>query len=303
MVLPSEGTYLSSFRYAARPDPAPQDVDRFLTDWIARLVDPNQPPHFKLGRTTDRGNPSIRFCHRALSWQRKLRQARPMHVDFGLLLALVAAYKDVTAAHTTPRMWVEKTPLNEQHVGRLRRFPYSRYIQLVRDPAATLASLRAAHSAAGRSHFEAATHVRTIGRSFRLAARHARELRGRYLVVRYEDLIRNTAGEMARVREFLGIADDPALVIPTSGRVAVESNSSFSPAAPGVVTRGAMAATMLPADDQIITAFVGPLAQAWGYEVSRLSRGARLAIRLRHIPTNLVAGARRILGGWSHLGY
>jgi hypothetical protein len=40
IVLPSEGTYLTSFAYAARERPSVGDVDRFIAEWIARLIDP-----------------------------------------------------------------------------------------------------------------------------------------------------------------------------------------------------------------------------------------------------------------------
>src|SRR6266403_2007108 len=77
VVLPSEGTYFSSFNYVARTHPAPRDIDRFIADWIARLIDPNHPPHFKLGRSGQDGCPSVHFARRLLEWQAALLRTRP----------------------------------------------------------------------------------------------------------------------------------------------------------------------------------------------------------------------------------
>ena len=49
-VLPSEATYFSSFRYAARRVVAVKDTDRFAADWVQRFINPNFEPHFLLGR-------------------------------------------------------------------------------------------------------------------------------------------------------------------------------------------------------------------------------------------------------------
>src|SRR6187549_1076292 len=68
-VLPSEATYFSSFSFVARDAPGTQDLDRFVIDWVSRFVDPNYPPHFKLGRSSGGGNPAVEFARRLFAWQ------------------------------------------------------------------------------------------------------------------------------------------------------------------------------------------------------------------------------------------
>src|SRR5262249_49594937 len=120
MVLPSEGTYFSSFKYVAHSNPDRRQIDRFITNWIERLIDPNQEPHFKLGRSTSETNPYLRFARRLLGWTVALRDARPALLHFIALLALAAAYWDLMHTSCKPLLWVEKTPLNEQHVRRFQ---------------------------------------------------------------------------------------------------------------------------------------------------------------------------------------
>jgi hypothetical protein len=146
VVLPSEGTYFTSFPYVAHSQPTPAELERFAADWIARFADPNARPHFKLGRSSGAENPGVLFCRRFFAWQAALSKCRPDLVSFSSLLALVAAYRDVRHPTARPSRWVEKTPLNEFHLGHLMKFANARVIHLVRDPLASMASLRAAYA-------------------------------------------------------------------------------------------------------------------------------------------------------------
>lgn len=285
LVLPSEGTYFTSFDYAARADPAPRDIDRFIADWIARLVDPNQDPHFKLGRSGPHGNPSLLFAQRLLGWRVALVQARPALATFALLLALVAAFRDVAAPLSAPRLWVEKTPLNERNVQRLSAFSQARFIQLVREPGATLASLLELYRAAGSGEFDPAEHAQTIRRSLQLAHKHVQRFRGRYLIVRYEDLTDNPVQEMERVGAFLGISPDPAMSTPTVVGRAARSNSSFKQGGAGVVERWGYSATLPPQQARLISAFTASVARPLGYHVAQLTVLTRSAIHLRQLPS------------------
>jgi hypothetical protein len=272
LVLPSEGTYFTSFHYALSADPMHRDVDRFIAEWIARFVDPNDEPHFKLGRSGTRGNPAVQFSRRLLAWQTALRQARPALAPFALLLALVAAFRDVAATSWMPRLWAEKTPLNEVHAQPLvAAFPEARFIHLVREPSATFSSLRERYRVAGINSFDAAVHTQTIKRSLQLAKENAQKFEGRYLLVRYEDLTDDAVGEMERVREFLGISPSPSLLTPTVRSLAVRSNSSFERSAAGVVKRAREATVLLPADARLVSAETASAARALGYKVAPLA--------------------------------
>jgi hypothetical protein len=291
VVLPSEGTYISSFNYVARRDPGPQEIDRFVADWIARLIDPNQEPHFKLGRSGLHGNPYVLFARRLLGWNGVLRQERPAFAEFALLFALVAAYRDVAAPSCTPSLWVEKTPLNEHNVRRFATVPQARFIQVVRDPAATLASLMEKYRKAGIREFNSAQHARGIGRSLQAARTNMQRLGSRYLVVRYEDLTHEPVREMERVRIFLGISAEPALSIPTVGGSAVRSNSSFDCGDAGVVQPSRGSPPLSPSDARLISTLGGPAARALGYDVAQPALLTRSLVHLRQLP----AGAFRLI--------
>ena len=66
LLLPSEGTYFTSFAYVARGAPSELAMDRFASEWIARLVDPNFEPHFRLGKSDSSRNPARRFRARSV---------------------------------------------------------------------------------------------------------------------------------------------------------------------------------------------------------------------------------------------
>lgn len=282
LVVPSEATYFTSFAYVARRAPSRRALDRFAAEWVARFVDPNDAPHFRLGRSDERGSPSVELVRRLFGWQAALRDRVPSAL--APLLALVAAFAAVSAPGGAPQRWVEKTPRNERHVGRFAFFAAARFIHVVRDPRAALASLATLYRAADADGFDAARHARAIGQSLRLARRHARRLGGRYLVVRYEDLVERPGRETERIRQFLEVAPHPTLTVPTASGEPVPANSSFDAGAPGVIAR-ARAIPPLPDDDAaLLGVFAAAAARAFGYEIPRPGLAARGALRLRHVP-------------------
>jgi hypothetical protein len=294
LVLPSEGTYFTSFDYVARSHPRPRDMDRFIAEWIARLVDPNYEPHFNLGRSGPGGNPSLLFARRLLDWHAVLRRTRPELAPLTPLLALAAAYRDVSAPASRPRLWVEKTPLNERHVRRFAALSQALFIQLVREPAAALASMAERHRSAGSRDFDPAVHAHSIGLSLRLAASHAQQFAGRYLIVRYEDLKDDPAHEMQRVGAFLGIAPTASLLVPTVAGVGARSNSSFERGAPGVVHRGRQPSTPDSGHARLISAFAASAAAPLGYHVAQLPARSRSTMQLRQWTLHTL----RRIGAW-----
>jgi hypothetical protein len=230
----------------------------------------------------------VSFSHRLREWQTALTHARPELAEFSLLMALAAAFKDIAWPRSTPRMWVEKTPRNETHVARLLAFEHARFIHLVREPAATLSSLRAARRIAGYPEFHSSRHIIEIGQSLRLARRHADRLRGRYLVVRYEDLTCDPAQEMMRVCRFLGIDADSSMLVPTAGGTPVQSNSSFERTAAGVISPRRRAASVPADDERAIGVLVGSDAEAFGYAVASVTVAERAAVQIRHLSERLL---------------
>jgi hypothetical protein len=293
LVLPSEGTYFKSFGYVAHADPAPRDIDRFIEDWIARLVDPNQEPHFKLGRSGAGGNPYLMFARRLTGWTAVLSARRDSLSRFAVLRALAAAYRDVTATPKLPRYWVEKTPLNERYFERFAVFPQARFIQLVRAPRATIASLLKLYRSGGVGDFDLSEHARAIAQSLTLAQKH-RAQSDRYLVVRYEDLTQDPAREMQRVCQFLGVSSAAVLLTPSVGGKTVRSNSSFEKGAAGVIQRSHQLLTLTADEEQVISTFTAAAAQPFGYDVLPVSTLTRASVYMRYVLPNT---ARRILMG------
>lgn len=295
LVLPSEGTYFSSFAYVARSRPRERDVDRFIAEWIARLIDPNHEPHFKLGRSDASGNPHLLFARRILGWRTALHEARAARSQFTLLQALVVAFKDVVSPSSTPRMWVEKTPLNELHVRRFNAFPAAKFIHVVRDPSATLSSLLELFRVNGIHSGSAAGHAQAIGRSLRLARTHEKQLAGRYLVVRYEDLTEAPQVEMERVRTFLDISPNASLVSPTVLGRYVRANSAFGRGEIGVVQRSRRTPELSPAHARLISAFTASVARSFRYDVAPANGLTRFTLHLARLPPNTYRGIRERL--------
>ncbi len=281
LVLPSEGTYLTSFRYVTGERPSVRQLERFIAEWIARWIDPNFEPHFRLGRSDETSQPYVELARGFFGWHAALRAAAPK--SFAPLLALVAAYKCAVQA-PEPRLWVEKTPLNERHISRLEAFAAARYIQAVRHPGATLASLRELYRDNGGGAFDAAGHARAIANSLRLAHHNQRLLEPRYLVVRYEDLTNATASEVARLRAFLDIAPSASLAMPTASGAPLRSNSSFNRGEAGVVNRSRAADPAPAADAAAISVFAGSAARVFGYDIARASAATALDVRVRGMP-------------------
>jgi hypothetical protein len=294
VVLPSEATFLSSYRYVARPDPDPDSVDRFIADWIARFVDPNDAPHFKLGQSTRSANPYIRFSRRLLGWNVALRRSWPDRAAFTLLLALVAAYQDLVPLARAPALWVEKTPLNEHNTMRFAAFEQARFIQVVRDPASTLASLAQSYRKAGVLNFNSARHAHAIGRSLQMATRNRHMLGERFHLLRYEDLTHDPLRAMQRVRDFLGIAADAALLTPTVGGRPVRSNSSFERGEVGVVRAPRAGPALPPSEASLVNTFAGSAARSLGYQIAQPGLLTRSAIHLRYLPARALRLVRAL---------
>jgi hypothetical protein len=293
LVLPSEGTYFTSFRYVTVERPAVRHLEKFIEEWIARLIDPNFEPHFRLGRSDESSQPYVDLARGFFGWHDALASDAPK--PFAPLLALVAAYRSAVRA-PEPRQWVEKTPLNELYIVALEAFTRARYIQTVRHPATTLASLRELHRRHPGGTFKAASHARAIAESLRLAQTNHQRLDGRYLLVRYEDLANAPDIEMARVRSFLEVGPSESLDTPTAGGLPVRANSSFDRGAAGVVNRARAADRASAADAAAVSVFAGPAARVFGYEVASARPIAALAVRLRSLPERLIRRLRDGVG-------
>lgn len=277
LLLPSEGTYFTSFAYVAHGAPSELAMDRFASEWIARLVDPNFEPHFRLGKSDSSRNPAVDFARALFGWHAALRTR--VEPRLAPLLAVAAAFKATAAPHGAPSIWVDKTPQNERYAARFAPLGRARFIQLVRDPRATFASLAQIYRSGESEPCDAAEHARAIGRSLRLAIVNARRLADRYLVVRYEDLIARPAEEIERVRRFLDIPADPTLLVPTAGGQAVRANSSFGAGAAGAIEGARSAPVLSPEHLDLLGAHASGAARALGYDMPRVRMRWTLLVR------------------------
>ena len=291
--LPSEGTYFSSFAYVARRVPTDRDMNRFAAEWITRCVDPNFAPHFRLGVSDERRAPAVDFARALFGWHEALRSR--VSPELAPLLALVAAYRSTAVPASDPHGWVEKTPRNERYATRFRYFGAARFIQLVRDPRAVLASLGEIHRTAALGPFDPAMTARSIGQSLRLADKNARRLGGRYLVVRYEDLVDQPAEQMERVRQFLGIATNVTLLVPTASGRPVAANSSFGMHASGVIEPSRPSATLSSEHLTLLGVYAAVAARRFGYQLRAAGPIAKYPIRLSSWARQMAGAARRYL--------
>lgn len=291
--LPSEGTYFDSFAYVARRAPTERDIERFAAEWITRCVDPNFAPHFRLGVSDEKRAPAVEFARALLGWHEGLRDRVPP--EFAPLLALGAAYRSTVFAASRPYAWVEKTPRNERHAVKFDYFGAARFIQLVRDPRAVLASLREIYHRNEPGRFDAAASARAIGQSLRLAGKNARQFGERYLVVRYEDLADHPARQMERVRQFLRIDASPTLLVPTAGDRPVAANASFATHAAGRV-EPSRRPEALPAELlALLGVYTAGAARPFGYEIPTARPIAAYSMRLRSRARQVAGLARRHL--------
>jgi hypothetical protein len=277
----------------ARTAPSTAAVDRFAAEWIVRFVDPNFAPHFRLGKSDAARIPAVEFARRLFGWHTELRSRVPP--ELAALLALAAAFTATTAPTLVPLLWVEKTPQNERYVTRFAPLVGARFIQLVRDPRATLASLGEAYRASGIGGFDVAQRAHAIGRSLRLAVENSRRWSQRYLVVRYEDLVEGKR-EIERVRLFLGIEQDPVLFVPTADGEPVRANSSFGQGVPGVIATPRRPESLGSEYSTLLSVYTARAARAFSYTIPGPGPIAQVALRVWHSPGHILRSGRAALG-------
>ncbi|HEX5588459.1 MAG TPA: sulfotransferase, partial [Acidimicrobiia bacterium] len=111
------------------------------------------------------------------------------------------------------RRWGDKSLHTEHYADRVfAEYPDARIVHMVRDPRDRYASVRRRHGQ-DLSRVGAAT-----GRwrsSMRAARRNLRRHPGRYLVVRYEDIVDDPEATMQRVCRFAGLDYTPAMLAMT----------------------------------------------------------------------------------------
>jgi hypothetical protein len=201
----------------------------------------------------------------------------------------IAAVYEAYAERRGKGRWGDKTPLYMQHLDLLERlFPTALFVHLIRDGRDAALSFLAVPEgimtrtwAHPRSAADFACQWRSeIGAARRLGGRVGS---GRYLEVRYEELVAGPSAALEEICSFAGLAFE-AEMLDYAGEVDVSTKphqqSLARPPTPGLRHwRGEMAASDIAAFEAV----AGDLLQELGYEVvsGRLSAKARLSALLR----------------------
>jgi hypothetical protein len=291
IVLPFEGTYLTRLEPRSRALTPEDRRTLFACNSLQRLANPvNTSPYWLLGRTSSARSPYVEYARAFLAWWETAQRHLGAHVGCWPLVAVTLAYGQIRGGFAGRYAWLEKTPTNERFLERLwEDFPDAKIVHVLRDPRAVFASDQAIARSL-RARLVAAHQVlRELDDSFRLAAERRGLSDGRYLIVRYEDVLSDSAASSERLTAFVGIDRHPALLQPTVAGLPALPNSSFTPhLEPGRVH------AHIPRRDssrswlqhQLVSAAVGEPARLFGYELRRPGR-------LVHGLLNLLRPARR----------
>ncbi len=199
---------------------------------------------------------------------------------------IAAIYEAYAELHGKSR-WGDKTPMYMQHLGLLDRlFPSARYVHLVRDgrdAALSFLALPAGVSARSWALPRDAAEFACLWRTDVVAARAlGREVGpGRYLEVRYEELVADPEGTLRRICDFASLPWEPRMLeYPGAVDVAAKPHQQRLRRAPTPGLRS-WRKQMAPRDAARFEAIAGDVLAACGYDVSDAGPpgpGARVAL-------------------------
>ena len=138
----------------------------------------------------------------------------PNNVEKDLLVLLMESYAEVLGIPLDSIVrWVEKTPANRRFIPQiLERFPQTKFLITMRDPRAILAAQIALERTRKTREFSVYYCVSHWLQAGQLALRAQRkEISG--IVIRYEDLVADSAAPMQGVCDFLEISFDRNVVL------------------------------------------------------------------------------------------
>jgi hypothetical protein len=259
------------------------------TYWVSRLVNPTgQKPFWILG---DKERPYLDFLLYLNYWLEHLPPS-----DRSPFLAVVLAFYCANPRRAaSPKLWVAKTPGNEERVGQiLDLFPSARFVHIVRDPRPNMASLKRLYEIRGWA-WKAESVASSVRNAMETGLLNQECLgKDKYHRLRYEDLVTNPEVEMRKVALFLGITIDEVLLCPTVNSLPAKCNSMYKDRQ----IRGKILATLSdkwrneldPYEQEAILAILYPAAKRLGYEWNAMYY---YRARFRHLTSRMLRRVRR----------
>jgi hypothetical protein len=214
---------------------------------------------------------------------------------------LFALFHVHNAERATKPRWGDKSLHTEHFADHVfRAFPDARVVQMVRDPRDRYASVRYRN---GRQLSRVGPATGRWLRSARAATRGCKRYPGRYLIVRYEDVVRDPEATMRRVCAFV----DLPFAVGMLGMEAVPEirdsggNSSFGDMEPRAISNRAIGRfrSVLPARD---VAFIQLTARRRMDRLGYVRESTRLGVsaRMRFLFWDVPVGWLRMVGWMLH---
>ena len=276
VVLPSEGTFYTNIERQLLLLPKDKQLKFICTEWLRRFVNPiNQPPYWLLGRSTVGTSPYVDFARNLIAWQKVFE-------NDGLLMrhiAVVLAYATGTG-NLGAKYWVDKTPLNERFLKRIwADTPEAKIIQLVREPAAALAS---------RKKTDSGFNIRNILRDIKMSYSTAKQFENtpRFMLLPYEELCDDPKKIIEQIASFLEIAISDELYSPTVAGMPSQANSTFNSESPaGKILKAdehRQSQISTEKEEELMAAYLGDTARRLNYPVLKVGLFRGLYLRLKY---------------------
>jgi hypothetical protein len=200
------GTTLMSSMLSAHPSIAIAPDIHYIYGWAVqcRQLQLSQPADFERFWKAFSGNKRFSYLGIDPAALRRSIEAKRRYSFRGVYLSTLETY----AASMQKRRWGEKTPNSADHLDTLFSwFPGARVIYMLRDPRATVSSLRKTPWGAELGvHIHALSWADGVGRAL------ANDADPRVLRVRSENLVQQPTEELGRVCRFIGEPYSPEMV-------------------------------------------------------------------------------------------
>jgi len=165
----------------------------------------------------------VKNCDMQLDRDRvRIRALSVKPVDFANIAeAFLSEYAELVGR---PR-WGLKTPQNEFYAEQIfSAYEDARMIQLVRDPRDCSLSVQN-YDEKWAQNYDAVEHAQTWRQSVKLGLKYQNQFAGRYLVIKYEDLVRDPENSVRRACETLDLEFQPEM-LSMNGHLGWRGNSS-----------------------------------------------------------------------------